>query len=147
MPEHTKMETTEQARIAEAIKGVQLALCDVARSFEVVTIARDGALMTRCPVDRRHVLVIRLSDEGSFQYVCSTCGATRGGRERLVAALNARLPEPIETVRRSRPVPVTGWVRQPVGAPAVALRRLCDGTVEFIADEGRVEEARAWVQQ
>ena len=126
--------------------SIQLQLADIGRAFRKVVVTDEGCFQAACPVDTRHHLLIRLADSGQFVIVCPVCDRLPATAERLATALNRRLPGwDVEAVLQEEPVPLTGWVRQPAGAPAVALRKLSDGSVEFLADAGQEAAARSWL--
>ena len=139
------MTTPEMSSVQ--VERIQLDLADIGRAFKKVLLTDEGCFQAPCPVDTRHHLLIRLADSGHFVIICPLCDRLPATAERLANALNRCLPGwGIEAVLQAQPAPVTGWVRQPAGAPAVALRQLSDHSIEFLADAGQEAAARSWLE-
>jgi hypothetical protein len=146
MPAEERPAITPEAALR--IRAVQLWLCDLGRAFpHAVALTPDGAFNVRCPVNRRHAFLVVLGDDGVPMVCCPTCSPQSETRARFIAALDARMPVPGGwggQVRTS--VPVTPWVRQPEGAPAIALRQHSDGRTDWLADPERWQEVDAWLR-
>ena len=125
---------------------IQLALVDLA-SFEGIKLTSEGVFNARCPANRAHSCLIRLTDTGVFAVICRECDRTPETRAYFDTVLSERFHAPYGSIPQEAVRPMTGWVRQPDGAPADAIRLMSDGEYEVLAAPDRLEEAIAWVQR
>ena len=128
---------------------IQLWLCDLAARFPLVQMTRDGDFIVACPADAAHPAMVWMMDSGEPSVGCPTCMRSGESYVRFLNAFCARMPE-WECWIRTRPpalVPATGWQRQPEGAPAVAIRRMCNGALQGIARPERHAEVLEWIRR
>jgi hypothetical protein len=127
------------------VREVQLELSDLGAAFPRMVLRPSGALSGRCPIDRRHELIAVIDDDdGAPLLSCAVCERRSATRERFAAAVVQRLPH-LTTSPAVGPLPTSGWMRQPEGAPAVAVRDLCNRTREALHDPDRQAEVDAWM--
>jgi hypothetical protein len=133
---------TAEARLR--VREIQLELADVGAAFPGMVLLASGALRGRCPVNDAHALYAVIDDDGALLLSCGECERTPATRERFVAAIAQRLPH-LTMSRATGPLPTTGWMRQPEGAPVAAIRRLCNGELQALHDPARRAEVDAWM--